>query len=171
MQNEVRGGVVLSAAACSILLTTSAARAEGLGDIALTQLEPSVAGDAFFGVASPFIGGHLKPRAGVLLDHGSDPLKLSIGSTSSALVGSQTWLHVGASLALWDRLLVGVDLPIVVVQGVIARSCRAPRSRRRTGRRSGIFASRFGRRLRRELGCRRERGRSGWRRRRSGELE
>jgi hypothetical protein len=95
----------------------SAAGAEGLGDIALTQLEPSVSGDAFFGVASPFIGGHLKPRANVLLDHASEPLALSTGATSSALVGSQTWLHVGASLALWDRLLLGAVLPVVVAQG------------------------------------------------------
>lgn len=106
-----------AAAACSILLTTSPAWAEGLGDIALTQLEPSVAGDPFFTVASPFIGGHLKPGASVLLDHASEPLKLSTGSTSTSLVGSQTWLHVGASLALWDRLLVGAVLPVVVAQG------------------------------------------------------
>lgn len=109
--------LVRAAAACSILLTASAARAEGLGDIALNQLEPSVAGDAFFGVASPFIGGHLKPRANVLLDLASEPLALSTESTTSALVGSQTWLHVSASLALWDRLLLGALLPIVVAQG------------------------------------------------------
>jgi hypothetical protein len=109
--------LVRAAASSAILLTASAAGAQTLGDIALTQLEPSVAGDAFFGVPSPFIGGHLKARAAVLLDHADHPLTLSTSTTSSALVASQTWLHVGASLALWDRLLLGLVLPVVVAQG------------------------------------------------------
>lgn len=109
--------LVRAAAAGAILLATSAARAQAVGDMALSQFEPSVAGDPFFGLPAPFIGGHLAPRFAVVLDHASQPLVLSTDAASSALVSSQTWLNVSASFALWDRLLIGALLPVVVAQG------------------------------------------------------
>lgn len=102
--------------ASAALLVAPVARAQGFGELALDQLEPAPAGDAFFGVCSPFIGGHLVPRALVLVDHGSEPLVLETGSESRSVVGSQTMLHLDASLALWDRLLADVQLPIALTQ-------------------------------------------------------
>jgi OmpA-OmpF porin, OOP family len=105
--------------ACAILvtaLTEAAARAADIGDIALEQLEPAPAGDAFFGVPSPFIGGHLAPRGLVLVSHAEQPLVLSTDSASGAVVSRQTILDINASLALWDRVLVGALLPIVIAQ-------------------------------------------------------
>jgi outer membrane protein OmpA-like peptidoglycan-associated protein len=89
----------------------------GFGGMALDQLEPPPAGDPFFGVPSPFIGGHVVPRAAVIFDHSQDPLVLTSDSgATGAIVGSQTFLHIDASLALWDRLLVSALLPIAVAQ-------------------------------------------------------
>lgn len=116
---NARAALVVSAA-CAALLTTSEARAQSqaaLGDVALNQLEPSPAGDAFYGVPSPFIGGHLAPRGLVMVDHAEQPLVISTASASGVVVSRQTLLHINASLALWDRLLVGVLLPVVVAQG------------------------------------------------------
>lgn len=114
---RARGGWAFALACAALLLgSVGAARAEGIGDIALDQLDPAPAGDPFTSVASPFIGGHLSPRARVLVNHASRPLELSTDSASGEVVSSQTLLHVDASLALWDRLLVSALLPVVVAQ-------------------------------------------------------
>lgn len=103
--------------AAALLLPSSAARAQSVGAIALNQLDPTPAGDAFFGVPSPGVGGHLVPRGAITFDHAGDPFLVQEGTTTSAIVGSQSSLHVGASLALWDRLQVSAQLPFAVAQG------------------------------------------------------
>lgn len=104
-------GAALVSAACP-------ARAEAPnGGIALEQLRPAPAGDSFVALPSPAVVGHLVPRALVVFDFASRPLVLSHGSEQLAVVGRQAFLQVGASLALWDRLLVGVNLPVALVQG------------------------------------------------------
>lgn len=105
--------VALGAAA---LLAAAPARAQSPIRGAIDQLEPTPAGDAFFGVPSPAVGGHLVPRALVMFDYADQPLSLTAGETTSTIVGSQAFLHLGVSLALWDRLLVSALLPIAVLQ-------------------------------------------------------
>jgi hypothetical protein len=105
--------VALGAAA---LLAAAPARAQAPISGAIDQLEPTPAGDAFFGVPSPAAGGHLVPRALVMFDYADQPLSLTTGETTSTIVGSQAFLHLGVSLALWDRLLVSMLLPIAVLQ-------------------------------------------------------
>lgn len=110
--------------ACAVILAAAAslaaprARAQSVGDVALGQLEPSQAGDPFVGVPSPFIGGHLVPRVVALVDHASEPLVVTTddGGTGT-VVGSQTLLHVGASLSVLDRLRADLSLPIALAQG------------------------------------------------------
>lgn len=87
-----------------------------VGGIALNQLEPAPAGDPFFGVPSPSIGGHLEPRVGLLFDYSDRPLRLVLGSTETAVVASQAFLRLGASLALWDRILLDLHAPLAVAQ-------------------------------------------------------
>jgi OmpA-OmpF porin, OOP family len=109
---------LLSAIATGLLLSARAAHAvPPSGGIALNQLEPTPAGDVFFGVASPSIGGHLVPRGLVVIDHADEPLTFSSSGASGTVVGSQTFLHLDGSLALWDRLLFSLLLPIAVSQG------------------------------------------------------
>jgi len=85
--------------------------------MALEQLDPAPAGDALFGVPSPFVGGHLVPRATVLFDYAHRPLVVGDEASGGVVVGGQGFLHIGASLALWDRLLVSANLPVALVQG------------------------------------------------------
>jgi hypothetical protein len=112
---------LLAAAAALVLSVTPPARAQEVGDMALNPLEPAPAGDAFVGVPSPFIGGHLVPRALLLLDHASEPLNLTAqtpsGTVEGRVVGRQTFLHIGLSLALWDRLKAELLLPVALAQG------------------------------------------------------
>ncbi|WP_437661616.1 OmpA family protein [Sorangium sp. So ce1182] len=92
------------------------AAAQSSTAIALDQLDPSPAGDPFFGVPSPFVDGHLVPRAHAMLGYADGPLTLAQGEIERDVVGSQALLHLGASLALWNRLLVAVALPLAVAQ-------------------------------------------------------
>src|SRR5688572_20998621 len=87
-----------------------------VGGIALNQFEPAPAGDPFFGVPSPSIGGHLEPRAALIFDYSDKPLRLVLGSTETAVVASQSFLRFDASLSLWDRILVNVHVPFAVAQ-------------------------------------------------------
>ncbi|KYG03023.1 hypothetical protein BE21_53710, partial [Sorangium cellulosum] len=109
----------LTAAAALALPRPSAAQTPApprvAGDLALQQLEPSPAGDALFGVPSPSASGHLVPRALLMFDYARNPLQLFAPDTA-AVVSSQGFLRLDASLALWDRLLVSLDMPFAVVQ-------------------------------------------------------
>lgn len=114
MTQRFAGAIALATAAW---LGISTARAETPGGgIALDQLDPAPAGDAFFGVPSPSVGGHLVPRAFLMFDYAARPLSLSTGGASRAIVSGQGFLHLNASFAVFDRLLVSALLPIAVVQ-------------------------------------------------------
>jgi OmpA-OmpF porin, OOP family len=82
---------------------------------ALDRFDPSVPVDAFFGVGSPSVGGHLVPRGEVMFDYGSRPLQVETGGMSTNVVSAQGYLHAGLSLPLWDRLLLSVDVPVALV--------------------------------------------------------
>lgn len=105
-----------AALATAALLGATHALAQTPGGIALNQLDPTPAGDTFFAVPSPFASGHLVPRAFAMFDYSVSPLTVSIGPTTSSIVSSQGFLHVGASLALFDRLLLSAALPVAVIQ-------------------------------------------------------
>jgi OmpA-OmpF porin, OOP family len=105
----------LSLAAVS-LSTAQNARAAGGAGIALDQFDPAPAGDAFFGVPSPFARGSLVPRAVLMFDYAAQPLRLTQNGAQSLVVGRQAFFHVNASLTIQDRLLISVLLPVAVLQ-------------------------------------------------------
>lgn len=112
----------LSAAlALGLLLGGSAASAQTkVQGFALEPFNPSPAGDAFFGVPSPWVGGHLELRGDVLFDYAHRPFQLrpqgnATGPTTD-LVAAQGFLRAGISLALWDRLLIAADVPVALLQ-------------------------------------------------------
>ena len=84
---------------------------------ALERFTPAPAGDAFFGVASAAVGGHLVPRASAIVDFAYHPLSIQFDGTRSVIVSQQTFLHLDASFALWDRVLVSADMPFALAQG------------------------------------------------------
>lgn len=94
----------------------ASARAQAVGGVALDQLQPAPAGDTFAGVPSPFAAGHLVPRGLALFDYAARPLTLVTASSSRPVVGGQGFLHLGASFALWDHLLLSFSLPIALVE-------------------------------------------------------
>ncbi len=99
--------------ACPTLNAAAQTKVDGF---ALNQLEPAPAGDAFFGVPSAGVGGHLVPRAYVMFDYAHRPLRYHTATGETPIVASQGFLRVDASLALWDRLQISVDMPFAIVQ-------------------------------------------------------
>ncbi|MFT3775466.1 MAG: OmpA family protein [Minicystis sp.] len=103
----------LLAAALGLAPRPAAAQATG----ALERFTPAPAGDAMFGVPSPAVGGHLVPRATAVFDFAYKPLSIQDqNGTRYSIVSRQAFLHIDASLALWDRLLVSVDMPFALIQ-------------------------------------------------------
>lgn len=111
-----------SAALATLFITTAisprASLAQSLsasvGDAAIQQLEPTPAGDAFFSVPSPTAAGHLLPRAHLMADYAINPLRL-FGNSTAPIVGAQIFLRANASFALWNHLLLSVDVPVAIV--------------------------------------------------------
>ena len=94
-----------------------AAAQSKIDGFALNQFEPAPAGDAFFGVPSAGVGGHLVPRVMVMFDYAHHPFGFSTAAGKQApIIASQGFLRVDASLALWDRLQLSVDMPFALAQ-------------------------------------------------------
>ncbi len=108
--------LVIATAATLLLAPPALAQLNGPTG-SLERFSPSMPGDAMFGVPSPSIGGHLVPRATVAFNYAHRPLSIQDGSERASIVGRQGILHVGASLALFDRLQVSADMPLALIQG------------------------------------------------------
>ncbi|MCC6552550.1 MAG: OmpA family protein [Polyangiaceae bacterium] len=110
-------GALLAAA---VIAFTPGARAQSDGEgLALSRFDPAPAGDRMFGVASPYVAGHLAPHVMLLADYAHDPLVVRSAADDEvvgAVVSDQLTLHLDGALALWNRLLVDVDVPLVIVQ-------------------------------------------------------
>ena len=114
-------GALLGGAAVTAAGAASAQDASGPpvnSGFALQRFTPAMAGDRFFGVASPYASGEVGLHVGLLVDHASNPLLLSRvrGLTEeTGVVTDQMHVHLNATLALFDRLAVNVDIPAAVV--------------------------------------------------------
>ncbi|WP_437589082.1 OmpA family protein [Sorangium sp. So ce1000] len=118
----MRSSSVAAAASAAVLLTLAgASRGQTTGGFAVNRFEPAPAGDVFFGVPSPAAPGHLAPAAYVMFDYSHRPIRFgsSEGAAANeiAIISSQSFLRLDGSLALWDRLLLSVDVPLAAAQG------------------------------------------------------
>lgn len=109
---------VLAAALPLLAISPRTARADTkLQGFSLDRFEPAPAGDAFFGVPGPSAAGHLVPRAVLMFDYGARPFHITLAGQQEPtnIVAAQGFLRVDASLALWDRLLLSVDMPVAII--------------------------------------------------------
>ena len=119
---KVESRVAAAAIALAAALAANGASAQTVVEgQALNQFDPSAPGDAFFGVPAPWVGGHLEFRAAVMFDYAHQPFQFvtrTADGTSSTtdIVAQQGTLHVNASFSLWDRLMVGVNVPVALLQ-------------------------------------------------------
>jgi outer membrane protein OmpA-like peptidoglycan-associated protein len=111
-------GLCAALAAAGASLSAPAA-AQTQPPLALDRFDPAPAGDRMFGVQSAYVAGHLTPHVTLLGDYAHNPLVLrttSDGKSVGAVVSSQLFLHLNASLALFDRLNVNLDVPVALFQ-------------------------------------------------------
>ncbi len=111
-----RGAAVLAAVALLALAGPAFGQATGATG-SLERFQPAPAGDAMFGVPSPSVGGHLVPRVAAIVDYAYHPLSIDDGTTEQTIVSEQLFLHLNASFALFDRVLVSADMPFALAQG------------------------------------------------------
>ncbi|XXT20011.1 OmpA family protein [Sorangium sp. So ce429] len=127
MPARTQGTHSTAALAAALCLLGAAARAEAQEParpegFALDRFQPAPAGDRMFGVQSAYTAGDASPHIMILGDYAHDPLVLRRESGNADIgdgkvVGSQLLLHLNASLSLWKRLTLNVDLPLALQSG------------------------------------------------------
>ncbi|WP_394843445.1 OmpA family protein [Pendulispora brunnea] len=97
--------------------TPAAAQAKGF---ALDRFDPSERGSEWFVLDTLDMRGKVRPAFGVVGDWGYKPLavydKANDDKEIGSIVENQFFVHVGGSLALAERIRLGVNLPIAAYQ-------------------------------------------------------
>ena len=85
---------------------------------AIDRFEPAERGSQFFVVDNLDIRGAARPALGAVLDYGYKPLVAYDlnGNERSAVVRHQTWIHLGGSLVLADRVRLALNVPVAIYQ-------------------------------------------------------
>jgi OmpA-OmpF porin, OOP family len=103
----------------ALLASTANAQtpAEPAPGFAIDRYNPAERGSEWFALDSLDLRGHLRPAAGVTLDYARKPLAIYAGDGTErvALIEDQLFLHIGGTLMLWDRLRVGVNFPVALL--------------------------------------------------------
>ncbi|MDB4934601.1 MAG: Outer rane lipoprotein omp16 precursor [Labilithrix sp.] len=107
------GALVVATSVCSAV--PSNAQATGF---ALSRFEPSERGSEWFALESLDLRGHGRWNAGIVAEGAYRPLAIydANGDIRSSVVRNQIFAHPGANVVLWERLRLGVSIPIVVYQ-------------------------------------------------------
>ncbi|MDH5673232.1 MAG: OmpA family protein [Myxococcales bacterium] len=94
------------------------ARAQGEG-FAIDRYSPAEAGSDWFAAESLDLRGQLRPAASLTLDWGHKPLVLydANGDELAAVIEDQVFVHLGAALNLWERVRLGLSLPLQLSGG------------------------------------------------------
>ncbi|HYQ15862.1 MAG TPA: hypothetical protein VEQ58_08895, partial [Polyangiaceae bacterium] len=100
----------------SLLLPTTAL-AQNAG-FAIDRFDPAERGSDWFAADSLDLRGHGRLMLGVTGDFSEKPLVLYSrdGDELKSIIEHQLYVHAGGSLVLWDRLRLGVNLPILAYQ-------------------------------------------------------
>jgi OmpA-OmpF porin, OOP family len=101
----------------SMFLSENRAEAQSAG-LAVDRFEPAAKGSAWFTQDSLDLRGAARPAFGIVADYAYKPLVLynTDGSERAAIVQDQLFLHVGASIVLFDRLRFAANLPVALFQ-------------------------------------------------------
>src|SRR6478609_4752495 len=106
--------------ACALglsLLLPATALAQNAG-FAIDRFDPAERGSDWFAADSLDLRGHGRLMLGVTGDYSEKPLVLYSrdGDELKSIIEHQLYIHAGGSLVLWDRLRLGVNLPILAYQ-------------------------------------------------------
>jgi outer membrane protein OmpA-like peptidoglycan-associated protein len=101
----------------ALLALPATARAQSANGFAADRFDPSERGSGWFAADSLDLRGHGRVAIGVVGSYAYKPLVTydASGNERAPLVSDQLVLHPGASVVLWDRLRLGADIPVAVV--------------------------------------------------------
>ncbi len=104
-------------AAVGLVACPRTAEAQTAQNVDLPKFNPSVPGDRFFGVPSPYAAGKATFHGGVVLDYAHNPLVLvdGQGKKLGAIVEHQMFLHLAVNLSLFHRLAINADMPFTLL--------------------------------------------------------
>jgi outer membrane protein OmpA-like peptidoglycan-associated protein len=115
LRARLRAALVASSLGAALLGATTPSSADSSPSLAL---EPVPAGDRGFVVERAGVRDHLIPSARIYLDYASEPLVLTnLAQETDYVISHQAWLHALATLPLYHRVALSVDMPFIVAQG------------------------------------------------------
>lgn len=85
----------------------------------MQQFQPAAGSDRFFGIPDADVKGHLEASGSLIGNYGLRPFKLvdrSNDETVATIAQTQFYAHANGALRLWNRVQVGVDVPVAVAQ-------------------------------------------------------
>lgn len=107
---------LVARAALLLGLVGSTALAQNNSGFAIDRYEPSERGSEWFSNESLDLRGHLRPAVGLTLDWGYRPLVLYRDDGDEAIIEHQLFGHLGGSFVLYDRLRLGLNVPLALYQ-------------------------------------------------------
>ncbi len=113
------GSVVVSLCVLGAAGTADAQEIDEAQDYPVERLRLAMDRDGVFDVEWAGVAGHLDWDVGLWLGHADDPLVIYRADEESrvgALVAQRSGAALTGSLALWDRLALGVEVPLVLRQ-------------------------------------------------------
>lgn len=119
MTARVRRSALFTVVALTAAAVAAPARTAAAQPVALPRFHPSFAGDRFWGTPSPYAAGDFTFHAALFADLARRPLlerRVTDNVPVAAVVRSQIFLHANATLSLWSRVAVNVDVPVAVQQ-------------------------------------------------------
>jgi outer membrane protein OmpA-like peptidoglycan-associated protein len=116
-----------SFALLSAMLVTSSAFAQAnqpAQGFAINRYNPAERGSEWFALDSLDFRDDFRPALGLTLDYAYKPLAIysGEGEEKTALISDQVHLHLGGAVVLWERLRLGVNVPLVLTQSGVAGS-------------------------------------------------
>lgn len=106
----------------TVMVATRTAPAQELQsrEIDVPKFEPSVPGDRFFGVPSPYTAGDVAFHGMAMLDYAREPFALVRETADGtedigAIVSDQMFVHVGVALALASYVTISANMPFAVL--------------------------------------------------------
>jgi outer membrane protein OmpA-like peptidoglycan-associated protein len=110
--------VALAVVALVLGVGRSAAAQTAKAQLALDRFDPAERGSEWFVLDTLDLRGRVRPAIGADFEWAHKPLLLydANGREVGPVVADQVFVHLGASLVLWDRLRLGFNLPIALVQ-------------------------------------------------------
>lgn len=116
--STLRTRIVLALLGVAFGLVATPGHAQSRTGFAVSRYEPSERGSDWFVVDALDLRGRSRPSVGVTLDYAYKPLVVHDADQNErlALVRHQLFTHFGGAVVLAERLRLGVNLPVAVLQ-------------------------------------------------------